>query len=230
MALKRNRLLLQKNFKVVNDVVITAVPCKILIPYNYLKYRMANIGEKIHILAVAAVVIGDEYGILNGCCSLEITPSATRQIMVGGNEFLEFSFEAGAIVIPTIISVKDSDLLFEMHQYFYSNGRVPWFLNYRDLGHLFSLHREYGGLNIARNNIPFEIVVAMICRDPSNKYLNFRHTEMKLTPVVVPFNSVFFNASSTTAKLLGSNLVDGFTSAIANPSTKPEAIENLLRR
>lgn len=229
-GLKRNRTLLMDNFQTVGDQVMVRQACKIVIPYNYLKYRLARIGERTNILAVAGVIIGEEYGVLNGCCSLEITPSTTRQVVVGGVEYLEFEFEAGSIVVGSLDFVIDSDLLYDMHMYFYANGRVPWFMDYDDLSRLFILHRPYGGLNIAPNNIPFEIYTAMICRDPKNKFKLYRHTDMKFTPVVIPFNSVLFNANSTTAKLLGSNLVDGFASALANPTTQSEPLENMLRQ
>lgn len=204
--------------------------CKIVIPYNYLSYRMATMGEKVSILAVAAFVVGNRYGVLNGCCSIDIKPTRTQQIKAGGTEYIEFSFDAGTEVITDRTIVKDSDLLYEMNKYFMSNGRAPAFMTQDDVGNLFALHREYGGLNISPNNVPFEIVTSIIAHDPVDKFKFWRHGDMKQPAVIVPFNSVLFNASSTTAKLLGANLEDGVTSALISPTTKAEAIETLLRK
>lgn len=228
--LKRDPNLIEQTLVTSGTQVIAKQACQILIPYNYLNYRMAAVSDKITILAVAAVVVGDRYGVLNGCAGVNITPSTTRQIKIAGTEYLEFGFEKGSTVISDTTFVKDSDLLYEMNKYFYSNGRIPWFLNYDDVGNLFTLHREYGGLNISPNNVPFEIVTSMICHDYKDKFKYYRHGEMRLTPVVVPFNSVLYNATNTTAKLLGANLEDGVTSALISPSTKAESIENLLRK
>lgn len=228
--LKRNPNLIKENLIVSGSQVFAKQACSILIPYNYLNYRMASISDKISILAVAAVVIGGEYGVLNGCASITITPSTTRQVKIGGAEFLEFGFEQGSVVIPDTTIVKDSDLLYEMNKYFYSFGRIPWFLNYDDVGFLFAYHREYGGLNISPNNVPFEIVTSVICHDYADKFKYYRHGEMKQSPMVVPFNSVLYNSTNATAKLLGANLEEGITSALISPSTKSEPIENLLRK
>lgn len=228
-TLKRNQDKLKSILVDTGDSVVTKVACKILIPYNYLNYKLVSIGEKITMLAVAAVVMGDEYGVLNGCCGLTITPSTTKQIMVNGQEYLEFGFLAGDVVVSETTTVQDSDLLYDMNKYFYSNGRIPIFLDYFDIGNLFTYHKEYGGLNIAPNNVPFEIVSSMICRDQNNKYTYYRHSDMKFSPVVIPFNSVLFNTTNTTAKLIGADLEDGFTSALVNPSQQTESIENLLR-
>lgn len=228
-TMKRNQDKLKSILVDTGDSIITKIACKILIPYNYLNYKLVSIGEKITVLAVAAVVMGEEYGVINGCCGLTIAPSTTKQVMIDGQEYLEFGFLAGDVVVSETTIVKDSDLLYEMNKYFYSNGRIPPFLNYFDVGNLFTHHKEYGGLNIAPNNTPFEIVASMICRDPDNKYTYYRHTEMKKLPVVIPFNSVLFNTTNTTAKLLGADLEDGFTSALVNPSEQTESIENLLR-
>lgn len=212
-----------------NGTILTKQDCKIYVPYDYLKYRLLTISDRTDLLAVCAIVSGNEYGVLRGCCKLTITPSTTKQVMVDGKEYMEFSFEAGSVMIPQCLTVKDSDLVYDMYKYFYSAGRVPAFLDDYDLGGLLDTHKEYGGINISPNNTPFEIVTSMLCRDSQEHFKYYRHTEMKKPPIIVPFNSVLFQARSTTAKLLGANLEDGFTSALLNPSETPDRLENLLR-
>ena len=228
-GLTRDRTLTSRVLKQVGDQIFTTEDCTIRIPYNYLKYKMAEIGDKIFILTVAVVIVGDRYGVLNGCCKVQISPASTKQLVENGVEYLEFTFNAGDVVCPTTLFVIDSDLIADMYKYFITNGRIPWFLDQEDAGRLFTYHRTYGGLNIAPNNIPFETVVSFIFRDPDNKFTYYRHTDMKKIPAVITFSSVLFNASSATAKLLGSNLADGFLAAIANPSESSNEIENILR-
>ena len=136
---------------------------------------------------------------------------------------------AGQVVIPTQNVLVDSDLAYEINKYFYTYGRVPWFMSYDDVNVILKYHKEYSGLNISPNNIPFEIVTSKITRDRNNKFVYYRHTGMAQGPVVVPFKSVLFNATNTTSKLLGSYLSDGFTSALLSPSESVETVETLLR-
>lgn len=228
--LKRDPNLIQENFVEVDNRIITKQKCSLVIPYNYLQNKLARMGNAIYITSVAGVIIGDRYGALVACANINITPDETNQIKIDGEEFLEFVFEAGSAVMPSTMIVQDPDLAFEINKYFYTFGRVPWFLGYDDEGNVLKEHKAYSGLNISPTNTPFEIVTAKISRDPKNKFVLFRHSDMKGTPVVVPFSSVMFNATSTTAKILGNYLEDGVTSALLSPSNKTETVENLLRR
>lgn len=227
--LKRNSQIVHDSFAIVDGKVIAKQDCSFLVPYNYINHKLAKTGEQIFIAAVFAIVVGDSYGVMNACANIQITPSEINQIKIAGDEYFEFNFVAGSVVTTTKI-VMDSDLLYEMNKYFYTYGRVPWFMSYADVNRVLAMHKEYGGLNISPNNIPFEIVASKICRDPKNKFVYYRHSDLKGNPVVVPFNSVLFNATNTTAKLLGNYLSDGFTSAILSPSDRTEMVETLLRQ
>lgn len=226
----RVRGLVDKLLVARGDQQIAAAPLSIFIPYNYLTSRLADIGEKINILAVGAVVSGGQYGLLNGSCKLTITPSISKQKIIDGIEYLEFQFAKGDIVIPSSLSVKDSDLIADMYRYFITGGRIPTFFDYDDIGNLFIMHKEYGGLNISSDNVPFEIVASMITRTNDDKFEYYRLSDMSKPPSIIPFKSVLYNAPTTTAKLLGSNLTDGFVSALVHPSDQPDELENMLRR
>ena len=228
-SLTRNPDLINNIWVKNENTVSTKKRCTILIPYRYLAYKLATIGDKINILSVAMVYSGNEYFILNGCCWLWITPSATEQKKIGGEEFLLFHFNAGDIVSPDLTTVKDSDLLYDMNKYFYSNARIPFYLNQDDVGNLFLYHKEYGGMNISPNNIPFELITSVVCHDDKDKFKFYRHSDMKRPPMYFPFGSVLFNTSNTVAKLLGANLEDGVTSALVAPAARVEPIEQLLK-
>lgn len=225
--LKRNSFMVRDNFVVNGENVMTKKDCTFLVPYNYLNYKLASTGERIMVASVFAIVVDGEYGVMNACANLVLTPAEVNQIKIDGEEYLEFVFVKGQVVTTTRI-VKDSDLLYEMNKYFYTFGRVPWFMSYTDVSRVMKMHKEYGGLNISPNNIPFEVVTSKICRDPKDKFKFYRHGNMVGNPVVVPFNSVLFNATNTTAKLLGNYLSDGFTSALLSPSDRVEKVETLL--
>lgn len=226
--LRRDSFAVQDNFVINGENVMTKKDCFFLVPYNYINYKLASTGERIMIAAVFAIVIDGVYGVMNACANLVITPNEVNQIKINGEEYLQFGFVKGQVVTTTKI-VKDSDLLYEMNKYFYTFGRVPWFMSYTDVNRVMKMHKAYGGLNISPNNIPFEVVTSKICRDPKDKFKFYRHGQMQNNPVVVPFNSVLFNATNTTAKILGNYLSDGFTSAILSPSDRVETVETLLR-
>lgn len=227
-SLKRDADLIAANFAVSGTDVITKKDCSIIIPYDYIHHKLAVVGNSVQIASVFAILVGNTYAAVVACATVVLASTETKQIKINGVDMLQFIFPAGSAVASTRI-VKDSDLAYEMNKYFYSFGRVPWFLNYDDIGELLRYHKEYAGLNISPDNIPFEIVASRICRDSDNKFKHYRFTPMNKSPVVVPFNSVIYNATNTTAKILGNYLSDGFTSALLNPSDRVETVETLLR-
>lgn len=214
---------------VTDNQFITKKDCQVIIPYNYLNHHMAKIAEDIYITAICVILIDNRYAVLNACAMINITPDETNQIKIAGEEMLSFGFSAGSSIMNNLTIIKDSDLAYEINNYYYTYGRVPWFMNYRDIGQVLVMHKEYSGLNISPNNVPFEIVASKISRSSENKFQFYRHTDFSELPVVVPFNSVLFNATSTTAKVIGNYLDDGFTSALLSPSTRTETVETLLR-
>lgn len=216
-------------FGIVGDQVIAKKDCSILIPFNFIGHKLAVVSDQIFITSIFAIVIGNRYATCSACASMEISPDETSQIRIGGEEFLEFKFVAGQAVVPTTRVLIDSDLAFEINKYFYTHGRIPWYMSYDDVNVILEMHKEYNGLNISPNNIPFEIIASKICRDSKNKFAYYRHTDMTNPPVAVPFKSVLFNATNTTSKLLGSYLSDGVTSALISPAGRVETVETILR-
>ena len=47
--------------------------------------------------------------------------------------------------------------------------------------------------------------------------------------VILPLKSIAYGLSNTTSRLMGNYLNDGMNSALVNPSTQNESIEDLLR-
>lgn len=226
--LRRDAQAIKNNFVIRDGKVLTKEDCSILIPYSYLNHNLASTGERIQILAVYAIVVGDVYAASVSSASVVIEPTESNQIKLFGEDFMEFIFPAGSIVCSTEIVV-NGGIVYPINENFYSYGRVPWFMSYDNVGDIFKSHKEYNGLNISPDNVPFELIASRVCRDPEDKFKFYRFTDFKKMPVVVPFNSVLFNATNTTAKLLGNYLNDGFTSALLSPSDRTEKVETLLR-
>jgi hypothetical protein len=130
----------------------------------------------------------------------------------------------------------DNRLLYNVYNEFIAKGSIPWFFNYRDLGGLFEHSGKYSGTVLGANHIIHEMVAATISRDPDKLNNQYRHRLNSLSdlegtkPTVIKLNSVAYNATNTTAKLIGAYYEEGVVSALINPSTTAEPIESILRR
>lgn len=217
--------------------VVTKVPCKIVVPAHYQEKQLAHIGSDVFVLGVLAIIVEDKYySITMTPAMMQLDPTATQTIEMNGDEYLEFSFDAGSRVFVSSELVRKKTLTYWIFDEFISKGNVPWFIEYEDLPHLFDTAEKFADINVGGLHAVFEIICAMIGRVSDDRRQYFRHVakshddQIKQAPVTVPFRSVVWNATNTVAKLVGSYSSDGMTSALVHPSERVEKIESLLRR
>jgi hypothetical protein len=215
--------------------VVTRRPTKIMIPERYAERHLASLGGETYILGLFGIIMDEKYyGVSFVNAMVRITPSSTTTVDVGGDAYLEFSFEPGDQVIYSLDLVKNDILTFYIYDEHVAKGRIPWYMNYLDLAYLFDSAKEHAGMNLG-NRAVLELMLSTIARDSNNVGALYRHIMQGLTyvyqipPKWIPFRSVIWNTSDTTSKLIGGYFSDAVTSALVNPSERVERIEGLLR-
>jgi len=235
--LKRNPKVIHDNLqKVKGGSYIAKKECKIYIPEKYKQKRLARFAEHTYILSIYAIVIGDEYGVGIAPTMIKTAPSTVINININDVPYLELVYEPGDQVVVSTMVLKDDTLLYPIWDEFITLGNVPWFINYEDLGGLFQLSQKYTGINIGANHAIVEMIAAIISKDPNNLNKQYRHFIEKMKqietdpPKVIKLKDVTYGATNTTTKLIGAYWNDGLNSALVNPSTSNEGIEDLLRK
>lgn len=217
--------------------VVVKKECKVYIPTRFAERNLAEVGVKNIITGIYAIVVDDLYygvSLINGLIS--INPSSTLKVKIGGVEYFEFTFNAGARFIETTVLVKTDTLVYRIYDEIISKGRVPWYLDYNDLGKIFDTAKSHAGANIGQNSEVTELIVSMIARDKQDKTKYYRTTvnsleELKTKPpAFIPLRSVIYAATNTTNKLAGSYFSTAVTSALVSPAERTERIEGLLRQ
>lgn len=217
--------------------VVTSKKLAIYIPERYAEKQLATIASDIYTLGIFAVVVEDRYyAVSNAIAKMRVKPSVISTVKFDGDNYLEFSFEPGSVVIADTELVKDDFLVYKIFDEFISKGRIPWFMNYReDLGHLFASAGYHAGMNLASNHVILDIIAAAVTRVRSDPTTYYRHRLKTLDdlervePVNIPLRSVSYGATNTTSKLVGSYFGEGLNSALVNPADKVEKIESILR-
>lgn len=217
-----------------SGVLVATKPLKIYVPARYQERELMVIANEIRTVAIFAIVVDDKYyGVSTVNARIQLTPSWTNIVKVDDEEYYEFGFDKGAQVTPNINLVKDDLFVYKIYDEIIAKGNVPWFLSYLDLGKLFTTAKSHGGINLAANNIPLEMIAAAISRQDKDRTKFYRHAlgegKKDIKPAFIPFRSVMYGATNTTAKLMGAYFDEGLTSALVNPSTKKEGVETLLR-
>lgn len=236
--LKRNPDKVKKDLKELdNGQVVTTKGCKIYIPLRYEEQSLAEIGTQITTLAFFAIVNdSNDYAVSKALTKIKTKPDEIGQVKIEDDVYMELTYLPGSVIIENIEVAMDSNLLYGVWNEFISKGKLPWFIDYRDLSEIFKESSHYTGVKLGANHVIWEMIAADISRNPKNLHQQYRYIikdkkDLETNPpAVVKLNSVTYGATNTTTKLLGSYFDEGLASALVNPSTKTEDIETLLRQ
>ncbi len=220
-----------------DDSVITTRDMKIYIPSRFVEKQLAQVGADIYTVGIMAYVVDDKYYAVSTINAMvRLSPTSIATVKFDGDSYLEFAFPAGSVVIADTKLLRVGTLVYKIFDEIIAKGRVPWYLSYEDVAKLFDTAETFADLKFGHVHSVLEMFAAAIARDPRNRSVYYRQTFKKtdgipdVLPAYIPFRSITYGATNTTAKLLGSYFNEGLNSALVNPSEQHENIEDLLRR
>jgi hypothetical protein len=217
--------------------LVALKPVKIYVPTRFNERNLATIGTEVHIVGIYGIVVEDQYyGSSTVNAMMRIEPTSIMRILIDGEEFFEFYFEAGATVISSTMLVKLDTLCYRIYDEIYAKGKVPWYLSYPQAGRLFETAKKHAGANLGQNQEVTELIGSIIARDENDRHKQYRSTVksqedlLRRPPVYIPMRSVQYAANNTLNKLAGSYFGEAVVSALVTPSDRTERIESLLRK
>lgn len=216
--------------------VITKTGCRIFIPKRFIEKGMAEIGSENYSIGLFPIVTDDnKFLIINAISFIYLSPSAFDTVVIDNEDFIEFKFDKNTTVIKSLRLVQKDTLVYNQFNEMISSGKIPWYFDYINSATLFDTASTIAGTSIGKNPETIEILIATISRQSKNKMAYFRHSltskeALNVKPVFVPLKSVSFSATNTTNKLAGAYFDEGITSALINPTTKPDTIGTILRK
>lgn len=236
--LKRVPEKIQAALKEMPDGTVVAVKgCKIVIPSRFGERQLASLGAQNVIAGIHAIIVDDQfYGVSLVNAMMRIEPTTVSAVKFEDEEFTEFYFEPGSVVISNVNLVKSDTFTYYVYNEIVATGHTPWFMSYEDIGRLFETAPKHAGVRVGANHAVWEMIAAAISRDRNDKTKFYRHTvksEKDLEtnpPAFIPLRSVTYGATNTTAKFIGAYWDDALTSALVNPADAVEPIEALLRQ
>lgn len=233
-SLIRDKSLANSHFKVVDDKMIALRDLTIHIPFRFIPAKLADIGDRIMVAGVYAIISGDRYTVANFPAMQEITPSSITTVTIGDDDYYVFGFSKGEVISPRMDVVVDDNISYYVFDEFLGKAKLPWYFTYEDLGKCLAKAKQFGDINLASNNIPFEIIAATISRDRKNVKRYYREiadsmlTQVTNPPRIVPFRAIIENTTNTMGKLFGSYFDEGLVSALTHEGGPP-GVEDLFR-
>lgn len=216
--------------------VIAKSPMKIICPVRFSEIGLGQVGIDTYVYGLFALVLDNGlYAVMNVNALIAIDPYKFSIVTIDEVDYHEFYFDAGDVVIKTVDVVRKEAIIFKVFNEFVFQGKVPWYVSYKDVGLLFSTAKKYAGSNVAQNPEVLEFVASMIARSKEDRTIPIREVAKSAQDFAdsnidyVALKSVFFTVKSTVNKLTGSYFKDGVTSALVNPTTSVDRLERILR-
>ena len=219
------------------NTVVAKKPCAVYIPSWFEDKQLAFIGSDARVLGIFALVVENtQYAVSLATSMIRLNPTSVNRITVDDSEYYEFLFEPGDTVIANTELVVSDTMPYYINDEIIGRGRVPWYLDYEDLGSLFENTKHFNGYSLGGTDAVLEMIATSIARSPEDPKVYYRQfikskKDLKTRPPrFIAFRNISYGATNTTAKLMGSYFETSLTSALVNPSEKVEDIEELLRR
>lgn len=216
--------------------VTTKTGCRIFIPKRYIERDVAKVGSENYSIGFFPLITPDNrFMLFNAIAFIYLNPSSFSSAFMDGEEFIQFTFDPGTIVIKSLDLVQKDTLVYAVFNEFISNGNFPWYINYDDSGMSFDTATTIAGTSIGQNPEQIEILIASISRQPQDRMKYFRtmvrsmEDAKRLQPARVPLKSVSYSATNTTNKLAGAYFDEGVRSALLNPTLRPDTVGTVLR-
>ena len=217
--------------------VIALKKLRVYFPVRYEEVSLASISNSVTTIGYFIVATEDNFF---GCYSIParitLEHSEINRVKDSeGNAFYELEFEPGAAIISNTNLFKDDTLSYYIFKLFPYSGKMPWYYTDDDILRLLDEAPLFSGSNVTKNIPILDMLLSMTLRAPDNLSKFYRHyvtremREKGEEATVVPLSNVSLGRSNTTAKVLGNYYDESTTSALINPSSSNEDIEDLLR-
>lgn len=209
---------------------VATEPVKMIFPTRWLERELAVIENIITVLGYVAIVTEDgSYAVSNVSGFLRTEPDRITKTVIDNESYTVFWFNKGSNVIASTDIVMIDSLVHTIYTELLGRGRTPFYYDYGDMPRLFDNIPYYNGVDGKGDPVIWSYMAATATRDPDDLQKPYRQrNDRNKPPVLVGLKRVSFHGNSLLAKQGGSYYDSGTTSALANPSSKVDSIENIL--
>lgn len=210
--------------------IVSADTIRVLVPAMYAERGLLTVERNTSTLGVVKVIINNKaYLTLMMTTMLEMSPSSTTDVTIDEYKYVALDFVRGDTFIVNSSIIKDAATMYQVFVTFVRLGKIPPFIQYKDIISLFDNSEKLCGLRFGVNHSNYEVLFSHMYRDAKDPFLAYRYTKMEDDPVVVSLNKISHGPSSASARVIGSYMNEGMVSSLIHDNDHPSAVENLLR-
>lgn len=208
----------------------------VVIPDKFLDGKLGSIDDTFNAVGFGMWCIGNNYAVDSTIAVMRYTPASTSILNIDDVKYRVMFFPSGSIVTDNVNLLKDDGLAFQVYDEFVAKGKNPFYMDYVDNVKIFQSAKQYAGADLRASPSILSTFAASRGRQVNDRTKYFRELlkvqdDLRKLPVdMIEGRSVLFGATNTTARLVGSYHSDAVVSALTNPSTELESVEELLRK
>lgn len=216
--------------------VICKSACRIHTPVRFVEKDLSRIGVRTYLFGSFPIILETgAYAVTNICGRVEISPSRVSMITIDEVDYYEFIFEAGDVVITTDDILQDDKIIYFVLDELVFQAKVPWYLDYDDMGKLLDSAKHYADSGAASVLETVECLISVIARPKNDNEVYLRSQVDALKDLgpdniqFIPLTSVHLTVSGTVNRIAGSYFEPALEGALVSPSKKADNVEKILR-
>lgn len=229
--LKKNPEAFKNIFKVTEANTLVTQDIYLMFPLHFIKKGLAYINsDGLRIVGIYALLdMDDNYCIVKDPIFQELQPSNISYCEVNGEEYVIAFFNKDTIFMLNNNLVVSDSFLYDLFDEFFTNGKIPWYINYEELANLFSDSKQYTNTNIGSDPIIFEVLTSTIARTKKDKTIYYRKS-LNSELSYIGLNDIRYGYNNTGARLIGGYFKEGIINSIVDPETTTSESSKILRK
>ena len=213
------------------SIIFIGDTLEIFVPDRYTTHGYLDITNSVKTIGIFDMQINgkiDTGYLLAGV--IEILPSEISTTNIDGQKFHKLLLNKNDVFIKDDKIVGDEKIQYVVFYEMIFGGHYPQFMKYKDVATLFDNVLKATGGSFNTDHMILEMIAATLFRSKKDPTVEYRLTDMKDDPYILPLRSIGYVAKSTTGKILGNYMNEGVDSVLVNTSNTPSEIEDLLRK
>lgn len=204
---------------------------KIIIEYPawYEEKGLGSSQEVISFYGIAALIIGDKYGVMRIPTFCLSSPIAVGEVERYGEIYKQLLFGKDDCIVNNKMVVKHTIESYNLFETFFMRAREPWYVEYEDLVKIMDNLVMYAGSNVGGNMIANELVTSFITRSKEDKTKFFRELGGKGSYEFVDLMNVYYSPIGTVNKISGNRMGDSIVSALVQENKGETKLERHMR-
>lgn len=204
-------------------------PVTIEFPKWYQDKQLFDISDNTYLYGVFAIVCGEKYSVSIIPTVLVTSPILITEIDRDGVPYFQLRFGKDDKIIDNEKVIQHSFLSYNFFDAYWMQGKIPWFIEEKDLCYILDNMVQYGASNLGINQVSNEVVTSFVVRAKDDKSI-FHRLQPVRPYTYVDIMDVRYSTLSTVSKIAGNYWDEAVVSAFVQPEKTPNNLENQARR